>query len=84
MPLMFQIAPDKWYLTVVCRKCDEQFAFLDAPSPDDQIAGGVPQNVNSLGCPIADIKRVIRQTKCISVRHTAVAFLISETGGLKL
>ena len=52
MPLMFQIAPDKWYLTVVCRKCGEQFAFLDAPSPDDQIAGGVPQNVDSLGCPM--------------------------------
>ena len=37
---MFQIVPDKWYLTVVCGKCGERFAFLDAPSPEKEIAGG--------------------------------------------
>lgn len=52
---MFQIVPDKWYLTVVCRKCGERFAFLDAPSPEKEIAGGglqIAQNLDLLGCPM--------------------------------
>jgi hypothetical protein len=52
---MFQIVSDKWYFTVVRRKCGERFAFLDAPSPEKEIAGGglqIPQNPDSLGCPM--------------------------------
>lgn len=52
---MFQIVPDKWYFTVVCRKCGELFAFLAAPSPEEEIASGdiqIPQTPGSLSCPM--------------------------------
>jgi predicted RNA-binding Zn-ribbon protein involved in translation (DUF1610 family) len=57
---MFQIVPDKWYFTVVCRKCGERFAFLDSASPANEIAGGglrIPQNV---GCPMCGHEALYR------------------------
>ena len=51
---MFQIVPGKWYFTVVCRNCGEPFAFLSAPSPEEEIADDglqIPQNADTTWLP---------------------------------